>query len=252
MNNIKEQLNKIQSSQSGFTIIESLVAILVVSLMLVAIAPVLGVSVANRVQSKRVELAANAARAYIDGVRSGEIPAPPISETTPEQAAAVTPNGELDCDANGYCATPPPTTDYAVFCIDGNGDDNGTDGDPSCTTNSTKDMVIQAFGCQPDLGIGDDNNDGDENDDRARRGYVLGIRVYRTDAFAETIELETNENGARATASTFSSGIGRKQAPLMEMTTEIVSEEDTTYANLQARFDDNDGNGDIACKPNGN
>ena len=58
--------------EAGFTIIESLVAILVVSALLTAIAPVIGISAANRVQAKRIEQAANASRAYLDSLRTGE------------------------------------------------------------------------------------------------------------------------------------------------------------------------------------
>jgi prepilin-type N-terminal cleavage/methylation domain-containing protein len=68
---MKYQLPKLfaQSSESGFTIIESLVAILVASILLAAIAPVLVISTATRVQARRIELATQAAKAFVDGVR---------------------------------------------------------------------------------------------------------------------------------------------------------------------------------------
>ena len=75
------QLSKIQptslpSSQSGFTIMECLIAVVVVSVLMAAIAPVIALAVSTRVQSRRVELATQAARAYIDSITSGAISAP--------------------------------------------------------------------------------------------------------------------------------------------------------------------------------
>lgn len=78
MSQSKQQQNLLHSTQSGFTIIESLLAIIIVSLLMTAVAPVIALSVATRVQAKRVELATAAAKSYIDGVRSGSIKPPPI------------------------------------------------------------------------------------------------------------------------------------------------------------------------------
>jgi type II secretory pathway pseudopilin PulG len=55
-----------------------LLAIIVVSVLLAAIAPVIMLSAATRVQARRVELATQASRAYVDGVRAGAV-APPNS-----------------------------------------------------------------------------------------------------------------------------------------------------------------------------
>ena len=74
------------SNQSGFTIIESLVAIMVISILLIGLSPVIVLSVAARVQSRRVERATEVARTYIDGVRAGSIPAPAVEELFPLSA----------------------------------------------------------------------------------------------------------------------------------------------------------------------
>ncbi|MHC5822941.1 MAG: prepilin-type N-terminal cleavage/methylation domain-containing protein, partial [Nostoc sp.] len=70
----KQQIHP--SGESGFTIIESLVALLVVAILLTAIAPVIVLATATRVQSRRVELATQAAKTFIDGIRTGAITAP--------------------------------------------------------------------------------------------------------------------------------------------------------------------------------
>ena len=86
-----KQIQKIPpNNQAGFTIIESLMAIIVISILMVGIAPVLALSVANRVQARRVELATGAAKSYVDGIRSGSIAPPPITTTTLDQIAAPT------------------------------------------------------------------------------------------------------------------------------------------------------------------
>ena len=63
----QQQQNLSKSRDGGYTIIESLVAMIVVSVLMIAIAPVMAFSVATRVQARRTELATQAARAYIDG-----------------------------------------------------------------------------------------------------------------------------------------------------------------------------------------
>ena len=71
MSKQRQQQNLPQSGDSGYTIIESLVAMIVVSVLMIAIAPVMAYSVATRVQARRVELATQAARTYIDSLRTG-------------------------------------------------------------------------------------------------------------------------------------------------------------------------------------
>ncbi|WYL96313.1 MAG: hormogonium polysaccharide secretion pseudopilin HpsB [Gloeotrichia echinulata IR180] len=197
MTNDKQQQASV-SSQSGFTIIESLVAILVVSLLLAAIAPVIVLSVATRVQAKRIETATDAAKSYIDGVRSGTITAPPspitgTSDTALSSYAAPT-AGSLTCGTgSGYCTV--PATNLYCFSVDGN----------NCTTTNTINFVIQAFRYN-------------KATTTTTSGYQLGIRVYRADGFA-------SDGGVLKTApnkqNTFTAGLGDRKAPLVEMTTDI-------------------------------
>ncbi|NET58078.1 MAG: type II secretion system protein [Symploca sp. SIO2E6] len=192
-----------QSNQSGFTIIESLVAIVVVGILTVSIAPVIALSVANRVQARRVEIATEAAQFYIEGVRSGAIDPPTISNTTIDTVAAPPATG-LTCDNRVYCGT---TTE--LFCIDGDGDGTGCNG-------SSKDMIIQAAGYNESVAT--------DNANKAEEGYKLGIRVYRADAFDGNRDLKTGKDGFKvAAAFTGGTGLRPSQAPLVEMTTEVVT-----------------------------
>ncbi|MBU7582205.1 MAG: hormogonium polysaccharide secretion pseudopilin HpsB [Nostoc sp. TH1S01] len=204
------------NEEAGFTIVESLVAILVVTILLAAIAPVLSLSVATRVQSRRVELATQAAKAYIDAVRTQKITAPAETGTsTPATYSAPTATGTLTCTANSYCTAP---TGTSLYCVD-------LDSTNSCETSSLTDMVVQAFRYNP-------NN---SNTNNPVTGYTLGLRLYRADAFKTSTTLIKNTATSQATQRTFSLGIGQPTAPLVEMTAD-VSDIVPKYSDLCARF----------------
>lgn len=219
----------LRSSEGGFTIIESLVAILVVAILLVAIAPVLTLSVATRVQARRIELATQAARIYIDGVKTKKIVAPsgPTTATTLTATTAPTPTGTLTCTTTStppgtipveskFCSVPTAPTGTSLYCVD-------FDGSGICESTSVTDMVVQGF--RP-------------NNNPSTAGYALGVRVYRADAFALSTTLSRNNENSdnkKLTQATFTGGAGQRQAPLVEMTTDI---NDTVpkYSDLCARY----------------
>ena len=219
------------NNQAGFTIIESLMAIIVISILMVGIAPVLALSVANRVQARRVELGAIAAKSYLDGIRTGSIAPPPVNTKTLDQIPAPSVNSPT-CDnstenitrdpevANDpkdiyYCNT--TSTEYYLYCVDGTADG-------SCNNDNFKDMIVQVFGYQPADPLGGSTN--------ADNGYELGVRVYRADAF-DGRTLKTAQQGTKvASANTGGTGLtATNVAPLVEMTTEVVGE-DTNLSDL--------------------
>jgi prepilin-type N-terminal cleavage/methylation domain-containing protein len=197
-------LSSPQLSQDGFTIVESLMAIVVVSILLAAIAPVIALSVANRVQAKRIETASQAASSYIDGVRIKRIESPLAPVVVPPNKKDISTydppvsSTTFDCNANSYCTNTGTTsaTPTNLYCID-------FDGDSKCKNTSNRDMVIQAF----------------RDTDSSSTGYALGIRVYRADAFNGAILKASKDNYRQQNS--FTGGIGRKEIPLVEMTTEI-------------------------------
>lgn len=217
-----------KSRQGGFTIIESLVAIVVVSILLAAIAPVLVLSVATRVQARRVEFATQAAKSYIDGVRTKQIkpPAPPTTIVAPATEKplstydAPTNPGSLSCAANSYCnettgAT--STTPTNLYCIDLDGvtvppSTNATD-PPRCQNISSTDMVVQVF-----------------RNKTSETGYALGVRVYRANAFRSGITFKaskdpypnnTDKKFKQQQTFTGGTGLSKLQTPLVEMSTDI-------------------------------
>ena len=144
----QQQQNLSQSRDGGYTIIESLVAMIVVSVLMIAIAPVMAFSVATRVQARRMELATQAARAYIDALRTGALQKG--SQGFPTEDAAV-------------AAVPPaipaaPADRTKLYC----------GGKPVCTGTGSQEFLVQ--GLRP---LGTKPTD---------TGYSLTVRVYRADA----------------------------------------------------------------------
>jgi len=147
----RQQLqNSSKSRDGGYTIIESLVAMIVVSVLMIAIAPVMAFSVATRVQARRVELATQAARSYIDALRTGSLAGPTLA------APADTGFPTFDSALN----PPAPGSLGGLYCYD-------LDETPGCT-NSKKDFYVQ--------GVHNVNNNPTDT------GYSLTVRVYRADA----------------------------------------------------------------------
>lgn len=140
----QQQQNLSQSRDGGYTIIESLVAMIVVSVLMIAIAPVMAFSVATRVQARRVELATQAARTYIDALRTG----------------AIKPDDQTN---RGFPAegTAAPASPADLYCV--NLDENS-----GCSPDSKNDFYVQGIrtaGTNP-----------------TDTGYFLTVRVYRPDA----------------------------------------------------------------------
>ncbi len=212
---MKHQLKRLSppSTQSGFTIIESLLAILIVTALLVGIAPVITLSVATRLQARRVEQATQAARTYIDGVRSGKIEAPShvkvlaaavdrqsFSGTIAPRPGVVIPN----CSSGSYCRD---NANLSLYCAD-------FDGDGACQFDSTTDLIVQAFRSALPL------------DDDPSKGYLLGVRVYRAAAFKGGTNFQTTANRSGKKVATNTGGTGEYRAPLVELTTEVQSRPD--------------------------
>ncbi|WP_199321301.1 hormogonium polysaccharide secretion pseudopilin HpsB [Microcoleus sp. FACHB-831] len=212
------------SSQAGFTLIESLVAIIVVAVLLTAMAPVMVLSTATRMQSKRVERGVEASKAYINALQSRAIPAPAhtvqvVGEYKPPTTVggkgeftskrgtftdAPAPSAaDFTCTtpgANGYCKNTPGAT---LYCFD-------IDGIAGCDSTSQRDLIVQAVRSTT-VANGSDDSD---------KGYLMMVRVYRADALRNGGLLKTQKlQGQKQATST--AGMGARLLPLVEMTTEI-------------------------------
>ncbi|HLO87534.1 MAG TPA: hormogonium polysaccharide secretion pseudopilin HpsB [Nostocaceae cyanobacterium] len=193
-----------QSQESGFTIVESLVALMVAGFLLAAVAPALVLSTATRVQSKRVERATEAARTLIDALNSKTIADPAI--TTTLTALTSSSDRRVDKFSDDYLLQAnAPTSSTGLYCYQ----KNGTIQAPNCTSN--------LFYIQTIRSVVSGSTDVDNG-----QGYRLGIRVYRADAPFGSLKKTADKNGQQKTSNTYAGGTGDRTAPLVEMTTEIV------------------------------
>lgn len=244
MNTLKQPQPPIPSTQSGFTLIECLLAIIIVSVLLVAIAPAVVISTATRLQARRVELATQAARTYVDGVRSGSIATPNFivvlnelntvtnqdgttskvfdskrdifSQVAAPPAIAITscpnatpqPSGSVSAQSD-YCFNKPQAPFdnqyYSLYCV--NLDGSGCIGS---NNRGSKNMIVQAF------------RSASSSTDTGSGGYILGVRVYRLDSFDGSGTLLQKTQNTQKRMATFTGGVGDRKSPLVELTTEIA------------------------------
>jgi len=207
----QQQQNLSQSQDGGYTIIESLVAMIVVSVLMIAIAPVMAFSVATRVQARRVELATQAARTYIDALRTGAIKSGQDEFPIP-------------APANDLAGASIPTFDK-TYCVDMDGEKTGTE---YCPASSNKDFRVQGAWLNKDV----------TNADPTSKGYELLVRVYRADSFATDVKLKAPKNATKQSVVGPGFGLGDRTMPVVEMTTQIppTTGETSPYESLCARL----------------
>ena len=197
----QQKQNLSQSRDGGYTIIESLVAMIVVSVLMIAIAPVMAFSVATRVQARRVELASQAATAYINALRVGAIKPPNPPPGTIGFPAR-------DSSVGTALPPPPPSTNPSanLYCVN-------LDEKPGCQ--GSKEFYVQGLWRNP----------ANTTNDPTTTGYELTVRVYRADGF-------TGPPMTTVEQSVANSALGNPQAPLVVMKTQIPR---TTQGSASAR-----------------
>lgn len=224
----KHNINK----DAGFTIMESLIAMVVVSSLMLAISPVLILSASTRVQSRRVELSAQIARSFIDGVRSGRIKAEDITTVNININQNALSSRNITNSTDGYLissasmAAPTSETKKDLYCVQS----DGTIQPPDCYSNQNNLFYIQA-------GRTSINSSG-TND-----GYRLAVRVYRKDIDFEKTVL-ANTNNTKNTQAVV--GSGNKQAPLVEIIADIANN-NTSFTDLCNRLGFRAGSATIPC-----
>lgn len=204
----KQKQIKSLFDEAGFTIVESLVALIVAGLLLAAVAPALVVSTATRVQARRIELATQASRTFIDGLKSGAVDATKLAVVEIDLANSK----KLDNNLISSTEMPPPSNKTGLFCIGKDANNFLNASNPNCTSNL---FYIQATQVKV-KGVKLTNDNGQLID-----SYVVALRVYRSDFEngKATASNETKSNSAK----TFTGGLGDKNAPLVETTTVIAS-----------------------------
>lgn len=236
----KTQSGSTRSQESGFTILESLMAIVVVTILLTGVAPMIVLSVATRVQARRVELGTQAAWRYIDGLRSGQIVPPShavvldLSSTDPntrnqnrsqflDNFANVPPPGVNEarnalqtplCRPNAadpnsiypYCVNSPTISLYCVDLDQPNPNDPNAR-PPGCAPHngeySFNSFIIQAFRSTTRTDASSplySSLDATARQRDAEKGYLVSLRVYRADALRDDTPLQSARNNRPGTA----------------------------------------------------
>lgn len=262
-------------TDGGFTIVESLLAIIIVGILMVGIAPIIVLSVGTRIQARRVEGATQAARTYIEGTRATSIQAPnnrayldltnstnttnQLFDSIPVPLANAlsicqTKTTATKCPTNNYI-DPKPATPPAPATFGGNPLDGKTsslycfdvDGDGVCSADSLQDMIVQSFRSTT---LKEDTIDSATISTDANQGYILGVRVYRASAFDGNGVLKASIGGNSERAATFGSGLGDAKAPLVEMTTDITirgNDPSKLFPNICNRLGGSKNNNNISC-----
>ena len=191
----KQHQNLSESRDGGYTIIESLVAMIVVSVLMIAIAPVMAFSVGTRVQARRVELATQAARAYIDALK----PNPRTGDAAIKLGGSI-PGFPIPGPTGNLAGAPVPTDRATLYCVDMDGG--------GCDTGN-KDFYVQGAWENQNVTTGNPTS----------KGYQLIVRVYRADSFAPGVVRKPPKDEPKQ--SVVGSGLGDKTIPVVEMSTEI-------------------------------
>jgi prepilin-type N-terminal cleavage/methylation domain-containing protein len=247
---LKQVLKKINHSspppQGGYTIMESLVAMVIVAVLMSAVAPVIILSVGTRVQARRIELAAQAARSYIDAVRTRQLDPPKgFAGDDMITANALTECSQVDDSGNlQYCTTAIVDINRGQFyCVD-------NDGDGKCKPESMTDMmvlgsinnIVDAPSDYRQAMIQANSESDKEKHATAKRelGYELSVKVYRASAFKSSVKLPQEDSAASAVnnaglSSRYTDGGEEKEKPLYTGTTDI-SPTDNSFQKYRDRL----------------
>ncbi|AFY72596.1 hypothetical protein Syn7502_00436 [Synechococcus sp. PCC 7502] len=201
-----------KSNSSGYTLLEGIVALVVVGVLITSVAPMLALTTASRVQARRVNLAAQALRSYLDGLRGGTLKPPSVFIVT-------TPSLFVQPDFGK-----PPSTSLVNYLSN---PDQGTLIDTNnngFSPSDSEDLVIQAIRpvaiCDNTTGtlcpIATNDQKATELSIASASGYRLAVRVYRADAF------DNNQTPNQTIqANTSIGGVGSKNNPLLQAVVEI-------------------------------
>ena len=204
--NISKKRRSAMLSQEdlGFSLIESLVAVAVVSILIVSIAPMVALSTSARVNARRIDQATQAARSYIDAVRGGAIdttnfPAalinnvPNVQNQYTFEAIAVPTSAILSLDS----------TTVRGIKVDANG--NGF------STSDPQDLFIQPM-----------RSGSSTSTQLSRQGFWLAVRVYRADALAGSALLKKGTEPECGISKTPFSATASITCPIVTMRSQVL------------------------------
>jgi type II secretory pathway pseudopilin PulG len=182
--------------------VEALMALIIASILLIGLAPIVVLSVSSRVQARRIDLANQAARSYMEGLRAA------VTDPPTNNAAQFDQPDDLGVTA------PAAMDDSLGTCVDKNIKNLTSCFDP----NNPPFLYLQAF-----------RNGPIDPGDAVKQGYCVGVRVYRADAFNGGVPTET-----RPLKNMFTETSTTKNYPLVVMRAEILNQ--TNFDTYASRF----------------
>lgn len=222
-----QRLKTASSEDQGFTLLEVLVAILIIVLAASIITPAIIVSISSRLQAQRIEQANKLAQAEVDRVRSI------VERGAGSYATADLPTVPAGVDfGTAYSGVAAPlssktATDPTVQEVDVN-----SDGQPDYVVQSFRDTGIcdQATAAvTPGLPLFSCSDDPDPANDVARL-FRMGVRVYSIQAFKNdgapavaALDRKPVTLLLSAPATTTTGGASFQRFPLVSLTSEIGS-----------------------------
>ncbi|WP_346290742.1 prepilin-type N-terminal cleavage/methylation domain-containing protein [Sphaerothrix gracilis] len=193
--------------ESGLTLIECLVAIIIIGLTVGAVTPALVISVASRVQSQKANQALEIAQGEIDQVRTlierGDYTLTELNASVPFVSVTGTITYSTAAQVPVPTNNPVPTADYDTYTetkqIDYDGD-------------GENDYAAQVFRVA--------------NNADASTAFTMGVRVYDYDAALDANNLGSDSTDTARLGVTGSRG-ERDRLPLASLYTSIVRGEDS-------------------------
>ncbi len=232
-NLVKNGRSKVLSpADSGFSLLESLVAVAVVGILIAAITPMVALTTSARINSRRVDQATQAARSYIDAVRGGVIDTTNFpNNLVQSNAVASSTNAQAQYTFESIVA---PT--LTTFPISTTACQNIANNVPSGTVqgicvsptgNAYSSANPQNFYSDPQnffiqpMRSGPLNTVTTASTDLKNQGFWLAVRVYRADALFSGLTLLTGTETACSRQSSFGNPLPRN-CPLVTMRSQIL------------------------------
>lgn len=237
--------NYLTDSESGFSLLESLVAVAVVGILIAAITPMVALTTSARINSRRVDQATQAARSYIDAVRGGVIDTTKFPSNLVRDNNSAT-SGNAQAQYTFETIVAPTITTFPIsstacqniannvpggtvpgICVSPNGNAYSS-ANPQNFYSDPQNFFIQPMRSGPL------NTVATASTDLKNQGFWLAVRVYRADALYSGLTLATGTGSDGINCSRSASSFGNplpRNCPIVTMRSQILPTVNATNLN---------------------
>ena len=232
LKSMKCKTTKGTNLEGGFSLIESLVAAAVVSILIVSIAPMVALSTSARVNARRIDQATQAARSYVDAVRGGVIDTAGFPTTLIKNQPNAQGQYVFEDPVAANSIQPPKTStgtgtgaifDHTKICNNSLAANVETGKVPGICVDAggggwsisdPQDLFIQPMR----------SGSVADSTQLKSQGFWLAVRVYRADALAGSAPLRTGTEASCAGSKTPFSATASITCPIVTMRSQILPE----------------------------